>query len=618
MPSSTAHLASWLPDWRHLSLGTSRKMLLLSFMVGIAGGLGAIVLFLGLEGVTHLCLNGVMGLHQPVPTGEDLHFPDLSRGIRPWAIVLLPALGGLLCGLLVTRFAPEAEGDGMTNTIHAFHHQRGKVRLRVPIVKSIASILTIGTGGSGGREGPIAQIGAGLGANLADRMKLDDRQRRTFMLAGAAAGIGAIFRAPLGGALSAVEILYREDFESPAVIPCVVSSVTAYTLFRSFLALPFIGIDAPTIFSFPDFGGPLENILFALPLGAFCAAAGILYVLLFHGLRERVFARLPLPRWLRPALGGLLVGLTALAFAKILGSGNGFLQEAITTRVAGLPRDLILRMAGGFLLFAVLKMLTTSLTVGSGGSGGVFGPTLIIGGMLGAGFGALCHALLPPDIVPPLPVFAVLGMAGFFSSVAKTPIGALIMVSELTGSYSLIAPLLVVCVIGLLLNRHHALYRSQMENRFESPAHRSLMVKDVLGQACVRDYYHPAPMPTVPKTMTAQELRSILADDQILFPLTVIDEDYLPCGMLAMGNIRPIYFSESPDALFLVADMMSPLATCTPEDDLPSVLRKFESHHASRIPVMAGDNPRHLLGYIQYQDIMHAYEEELRRLRLPG
>jgi CIC family chloride channel protein len=600
-------------------LGTTRKMLLLSFLVGVAGAVGAAILFLGLEWVSHLCLNGLMGLHPPLPTGEDLQLPEMTGRIRPWLIVLLPALGGLLCGLLVRQFAPEAEGDGMTNTIHAFHHQQGRVRLRVPLVKSLASILTIGSGGSGGREGPIAQIGAGLGSGIADRFGLDAGQRRTFMLAGTAAGIGAIFRAPLGGAISTVEILYREDFESSAVIPCVVSSVTAYTLFRGFLALPFIGITAPTIFSFPDFGAPLANVLFALPLGIFCAFAGILYISLFHGLRQRVFDRLPMPRWLRPALGGLLVGLVALLATDTLGSGNGQLQVAITTRVMGLPNDTILRIAGGFLLFALLKMLTLSFTVGSGGSGGVFGPTLVIGGMLGAGFGALCHALLPASAaIPPLPVFAVLGMAGFFSCVAKTPIGALIMVSEMTGSYSLIAPLLVVCVISLILNRRHALYHSQMENRFESPAHRSLMVKDVLGEACVRDYYHLATMPTIHKSTTAADLRIMLADDQVLFPLTVTDDDDRPCGILAMGNIRPVYFTDSQESLFLAADMMSPPVTCTPDDDLPSVLRKFETHHTSRIPVCAGDDPRRLLGYIQYQDIMHAYEEELRRLRLPG
>jgi CIC family chloride channel protein len=398
----------------------------------------------------------------------------------------------------------------------------------------------------------------------------------------------------------------------------VVSSVTAYTLFRGFLALPFIGITAPTIYAFPDFGAPLENVLYAVPLGMFCAAIGILYVNVFHGLRQQVFGRLPLPRWLRPALGGLLVGLVALFAVQTLGSGSGYLQEAITTRVVGLSSEATLRIAGGFLLFALLKILTTSFTVGSGGSGGVFGPTLLIGGMLGAGFGALCHALLPGLAVPPLPVFAVLGMAGFFSCVAKAPIGALIMVSEMTGSYSLIAPLLIVCVISLLLNRHHAIYHSQMENRFASPAHRSLMVKDVLGEACVRDYYHLATMPTIYKNLTANELRSMLADDQILFPLTVIDENDHPCGILAMGNIRPVYFTDSQESLFLAADMMSPLVTCTPDDDLPSVLRKFETYHTSRIPVCAGDDPRRLLGYIQYQDIMHAYEQELRRLRLPG
>ncbi len=620
MPSLTIDLSSWLRDRRNISLGASRKMLLISMAVGVAAACGAALLFLGLELFSHLCQNVLMGITHPVPQGEHLVMPGATaEAPRPWLIILLPALGGLLSGLLVYGLAPEAEGHGMDATIHAFHQLKGKVRIRVPFVKGLASVITIGTGGSGGREGPIAQIGAGIGSWFADRFRLDDRQRRIFMLAGTAGGIGAIFRAPLGGAISSVELLYREDFESSAVIPCVVSSVTAYTLFRWILSMPLIGIDAATIYAFPDLSLRLPwDLGYAILVGVVCAGAGRCFVALFHGSRHDLFNRLPLARALRPALGGLAIGLLGLMAHQTIGSGHGYLQQALSTRIAGLPAATLVPVAIGFLLFAALKMVTTSLTIGSGGSGGVFGPSLLIGGMLGAGVGALCHAWFPGLHACPLPIFVVLGMAGFFSSVAKAPIGALIMVSEMTGSYQLIAPLLVVCVVSVLINRRHSIYESQLENRFESPAHRSLMVKDVLGQACVRDYYHPAAMPTVPKTMTAQELRGILADDQILFPLTVIDEDYLPCGMLAMGNIRPIYFSESPDALFLVADMMSPLATCTPEEDLPTVLRKFESHHASRIPVTAGDDPRRLLGYIQYQDIMHAYEEELRRLRLPG
>lgn len=601
-------------------IGERRKMLLISIGVGLLAAAGAILLFLGLELVAHLCQQTLMGVTHPVPEGEHLALPGgTARSLRPWLIVLLPALGGLLSGLLVYSLAPEAEGHGMDATIRAFHQDRGQVRSRVPFIKGLASILTIGSGGSGGREGPIAQIGAGLGSWLADRLRLDDRQRRTFMLAGTAGGIGAIFRAPLGGAISSVELLYREDIESSAVIPCIVSSVTAYTVFRGFISLPFIGIRSATIYTFPDLTMHLPgDLIYAAVLGVVCALSGRLFVTLFNAARQSLFERLPLARTLRPALGGLAVGLIALMATETLGSGHGYLQQAISTRIAGQPASTLLPLAMGFILLALLKMATTSLTIGSGGSGGVFGPSLLIGGLLGAGFGSLCHALLPGFHISPLPIFVVLGMAGFFASVAKAPIGSLVMVSEMTGSYHLIAPLLVVCVVGILVNRRHSIYPSQVATRFDSPAHRSLMVKDILGHAKVGDHYHPAAMPTVLKTMTAKDLRVMLADDRILFPLTVVDESGRPCGILAMGNLRPVYFADSQPSLFLVADMMSPPVTCTPDEDLTTALGKFERYHASRIPVCDADDPRRLLGYLQYQDIMRAYQEGLARLRLPG
>ncbi len=600
-------------SWRY---ELSRTIILLSICIGIISAMGAAALFLGLELVSHLCQNQWMGVPHPVPRGEHIPFREHALVLRPWLIVLLPTLGGLLSGLLVYKFAPEAEGHGMDATIRAFHHLGGVVRGRVPFVKGLASIITIGTGGSGGREGPIAQIGGGIGSWVAAKLRLDVRQRRIFMLAGTAGGIGSIFRAPLGGALSTVELLYREDFESSAIIPCVISSVTAYTLFRWFLSLPFIGISSATIYAFPELSVHLPwDVVYAVIVGGGCAVAGKLYVIVFKTARQRIFPRIFLPRALRPALGGLMVGLIGLVAVETLGSGHGYLQKAIDTRVAGLPQAQLLPLAASFLIFAVLKMLTTSITIGSGGSGGVFGPSLLIGGLVGAAIGCCCHAFLR-CYVPPLPVFVVLGMAGFFAGVANAPIGSLIMVSEMTGSYTLVAPLLVVCVASLLLNRRHSIYESQLENRFESPAHRSLMVTDVLADAKVAGYYHPSAVPVVHHTETVTELRRLLADQAVPFPLTVVDQSDQPCGILSMGNIRPVYAEDTPETLLLVVDMMSDLVFCTPDEPLASALRKFESSGCSRIPVADITDSRRLLGYIQYQDVMRAYEQELQKQRL--
>ncbi len=212
------------------------KRLMLSVVVGLVSGLGAVAFFYGLEWTRWFALGYLAGATPPAPAGERLVELAVATPYRPWLLPLIPALGGLLSGILVYAFAPEAEGHGIDAMINAFHNQGGNIRARVPLIKSLASIITLGTGGSAGREGPIAQIGSGFGSFLARVFRLATRERRIYMLAGCAAGLGAIFRAPLGAAITAVEVLYREDFESEAIIPCVISSVVAFSLFTFIFA----------------------------------------------------------------------------------------------------------------------------------------------------------------------------------------------------------------------------------------------------------------------------------------------------------------------------------------------------------------------------------------------
>lgn len=594
----------------------------MSVLVGLCGGISAITLFVGLEYTTHYCQTITMGVEPAAPSGEHVEFSsEPSHGPMAWAVILLPALGAFLGGVLVYRYAPEAEGHGMDAAISAFHHEDGVIRSRVPLIKGIASILTIGAGGSGGREGPIAQIGGGLGSKLADLCGMSKRERRIFMLAGIAAGIGAIFRAPLGGALAATEILYKEDIESSAVIPCIVSSVTAYTVFRVFLEYAF-GITSPTIYAFPAMWLDLpEDLFFYSAMAVGCTLAGKLYVYVFHSLRVNVFARIPLPKIFCPALGGLLVGLigwftlNSKLPGHTVGSGHGFLQEVINLDLETMQQSEALVFAGGFLLLAVLRILVTSLTIGSGGSGGVFGPSLLIGGLAGAAVGCLFKSLFGEFPLPPAGAFVVLGMAGFFAGVANAPIGAVVMVSEMTGSYALLAPLLLVCVINVLLNRKSSLYESQVETRFDSPAHKTLMITDFLAEETIRNYFRHCTMPVVNKNMSAVQFRNILADESIHFPLTVVDDGGTPCGIISMGNLRSIYFKNISEALFIVEDAAGPFVSCTPDETLASALHKFEEFSTSRIPVRNPDSPSDFLGFIQYQDVMKAYETELMKQR---
>jgi CIC family chloride channel protein len=286
-------------------------------LVGLIAGLGAVA-FLALLGLMYRYVLGGLLHFQLPPTGEGV--PQAVSYPGPWWLVLLvPAVGGLVSGLIVFTWAPEAEGHGTDALIRAFHRGGGQIRGRVPLVKGVASVITIGTGGSAGQEGPIAQIGAGFGSFLARLLRLTPGERRLLTLAGAAGGVGAIFRAPLGGALFGCEVLYATTaLESSALLPCLASSIIAYSTFALF-------ITPRPIFIVPNlaFRGLHDLPMFAL-LALACAGVGWVYVRVFYGLRDRFFKPLPIPRHVKPAVGGLLVGALALAFPELMTGGYGW------------------------------------------------------------------------------------------------------------------------------------------------------------------------------------------------------------------------------------------------------------------------------------------------------
>ncbi|MCU0692771.1 MAG: chloride channel protein [Polyangiaceae bacterium] len=371
--------------FRKLRFGGAGPIIAYSVLVGLFSGAGAVAFFYALEWVTHVAFSQGAGVALAGPAGENL-FEGQPGPWRPWLFFLLPIAGGLVSGLIVYTWAPEAEGHGTDAMIEAFHKKRGLIRTRVPFLKAAATIATLGTGGCAGREGPIAQIGAGLGSWLAVRFGLTTRERRVLLLAGTAGGLGAIFRSPLGGALTAVEILYREDFESEALLPSIISSVTAYAVFSS-----VFGYDH--IFALPEelvFRNPVELVFYAI-LGVVCIPVGILYIRLFYGARDRVFRPLPIPKHVKPMLGGLGVALLGLALPQVYGAGWGQIQLALFGQLS----------LGVMLALVFGKIAATSLTIGSGGSGGVFGPTLFIGGMLGGAIGLAAHRFFPHIVTQP-------------------------------------------------------------------------------------------------------------------------------------------------------------------------------------------------------------------------
>jgi CIC family chloride channel protein len=463
----------WFPEFLFLTRPRPRKqirLMLLSVLVGAATGLGAVAFYTATVVAVRVALGGGAGYWpEPHPGGEP-HFawPVVPRhDLVPWLLLLIPAAGGLLSGLLVWKFAPEAEGHGTDAAIKAYHEKDGLIRPRVPLIKTIASALTIGTGGSGGREGPIAQIGAGIGSTLSNLLGLAPGERRVLMAAGVGAGVAAIFRAPLAGALFAAEVLYwSPEFESEVLIPAGIASVISYCTFGAVFGWAPLFVTPDLTFSNPYELGPY--LLLAL---AMVAMAG-LYTRTFYGFAD-LFHRFRLPPPLKPALGAFLTGAVGLSLYYLTGRR----EEALSVMSFG--NDSLLRAldggdaatAGLLLIVALGKILTTSLTIGSGGSGGVFGPSMVIGGCAGGSLGILFHRAWP-TLVPHPASYVILGMGGFFAAAAKTPFSTLIIVSEMTGSYHLLLPAIWVCVLSFMLSDEHSLFRSQVENRAASPAHR--------------------------------------------------------------------------------------------------------------------------------------------------
>jgi len=571
---------------------------------GVAAGLVAAAFFVCLEVASHFTLGQLAHAPPPAPPGEKLL--DLGGHAagepRRFLFFLLPTIGGLISGLIVYRFAPEAEGPGTDEMIRAFHQGRGRIAPRVPVVKGLATIATLASGGSAGKEGPIAQIGAGIGSYIATRLGLSARDRRVLLLAGTAGGLGAIFRAPLGSAITSIEVLYREDFESDALVPCVISSVTAYVVFVSLLG-------GARIFDVPDLPLPgLIEIPGYLLLALVAVPVGSLYISVFNGMRDRIFGALPIPRTLKPMLGGLGVGVIGLAYPEVYGAGWGYIQQAIS---GSLPLTL---MAG--LLFA--KLFATSLTIGSGGSGGVFGPTLFIGGMLGGviGFGG---AALFPAFFPNPEAYVLVGMASFFAGVASAPIGAMLMVTEMTGGYELLPPLMLVSVVAIILARGKSIYASQMKDRFHSPAHLGDLTINVLEEMHVADVFSEAPgLKTVTPQTGFTEVRDLVVVAHVP-TVPVMDAEGELVGLVTAEQLRPVMDEHQLAPFVVVGDIAGPAVSLQRDDDLYRAHELFRASGCPQLPVLAereegGDAPA-IIGMLDYRDMMQAYGRELARRR---
>ena len=582
-----------------LELQLLGRMLFHAALVGVAAGLVGAAFFAALEHAQRLVLEQGAGYRALRAHGETFGAHVDVGAFRPWLLVLLPALGGLACGLLL-RVAPDVAGGGGDAMIEAFHHKGGVLRRRLLWAKPLASICTLGTGGAGGREGPTMLIGGALGSLLGRLLDVGPRERRILLVAGVAAGIAAVFRTPLGAALLAVEVLYRDGFESDALVPSVFASVIAYSVVISVFG-------ESTLFGVP---GRFPFVPTHLPLYVALAVVESAAALLFVATLARVratSARSRLPTWARPAIGGLLVGALATVVVTfvgarvgqpgqglgILGGGYGAVQIAIS----GSP---LLgdgwRAAELLLLLAVAKLVAASLTIGTGGSAGDFAPSLAIGGLVGGAFGTAASLLLDdPRIAPG--AFALVGMGAFYGGVAHVPLAALVLVCEMAGSYDLLVPLMLSLGVSFVLCRTRSLYPAQVRTLHESPVHREAFSLHALKAVRVRDAMRNAkPHASFVKKTRAPDMLAAASDHawQEVFP--VVDAAGAIVGMVTSDALRVLASNPAAAAATIAADLMQPAPVVQPDDDLHDATRVLLGSGVRELPVV--DEQRHVIGFL--------------------
>jgi CIC family chloride channel protein len=563
-------------------------MVVAAVAVGVAAGYGAVALRTLIEWVQHMGF-GV--------SGENLGAADLPA----WQILLVPAVGGLLAGPVIYLLAREAKGHGVPQVMEAVAVREGVMRPRVAVAKTLASALTIGSGGSSGREGPIVQIGSAIGSSVGQVLRMSGRRLRTLVGCGAAGGIAAAFNAPVAGALFSLEIILG-DFGVSHFSPIVISSVTATVISRHYYG------------DFPAFQAPPYNLVSAWELllyGVLGVLAGVLalvYERTLHGTEALFDRRVPGPAWLKPAMGGALLGVLALQFPQVLGVGYGAIGAALEGEMA---LWLLAALAGA-------KILATSLTLGSGGSGGIFAPSLFMGAMSGGFVGTLAHRFLPDTTAGP-GAYALVGMGAMVAGVTHAPITAIVMLFELTSSYTIILPLMISCIIATVVAQRldpESIYTRKLVDRgIEIRRGKDV---NVLRAIQVQDVFQPG-IATVSRTETLRHLMERLAELPHAH-LYLADDNGRFTGMVTVQNVRRmlVHHHELRD-LLTASDVEEPsLAYVTPNDSADDALRLLRKESTDELPVVDPNDPGVLLGTVSRRTLLDAYYREVFKRDLAG
>ncbi len=516
-------------------------------------------------------------------------------------VLLLPATGGLLSAAIVLFVCPDAVGHGTNAMTRAFHRAHGVLGLRGPTFKAIASVLVISFGGSAGPEGPIVALGAALGSTCGRLFRVTPAQQRSLLLAGCAAGVGAIFRCPLGGALFAVSIPYSEpDQESEAIVPAFVASVAGYSVYLAFWGHGEFLLDGAQQLVFST---PLELLPF-LVLGPLCGLLAIFFGASFR-LIEHVFTHTKrLPRWAAPVLGGLLTGVVACFLPQVMDARYEFLQAAFDGRLLAGSSASWWVWAAFFAAVTLAKCLATGFTVGSGAAGGVLGPTLVVGGAAGASLGALCEAMFP-EMFPELLRQALIpvGMGGVLAATMRIPLAAVVITVEITGCYGLIVPTMIVCISSYVIGRHWGLNDQQVRGCSESPVHAADTVVHLLESTHVANLIDRDWPQVIPPQANLRQIVQKIQPGQ-LPTFMVVQRGQLE-GIISLPDLDRVLADDTLASVVIADDIMTePAVKCMPDQELYHALELFRQVEYAVLPVVSRKHPTRFLGVLQRRKIL--------------
>jgi len=567
-----------------LRLGEHTTLIIISVLVGILSGFGN-MLFRATMDFVHesIFVNGSRLLH------------IMDGGFFRVFTPLLPITGALLLIPLSLAFRGEVSGYGFPRFLEEVNVREGRLRARSIFIKILSAAFTIGTGGSAGVEGPIAQIGGATGSLIGQIMKVSGNRVKLLIAAGSAGGIAATFNAPIAGVMFATEIVLLGNYEMTSFSAIVIASGIATIVSRIYYG-------GNPIFRVPEYEllSPYEIPLYMI-LGVIVGAVAVVYIKVFYRVKDE-FDRLKLHPLLKPLLGAFIVGTIGIAFPQVLGDGYEFIQQALEGRIIFII----------IILLVFLKILATSVTLGSGGAGGVFAPALFIGAMLGGSFGYIAHTLFPSITANP-GAYATVGVGAFLSAATHAPLTGMFLLFEMTGNYRIIVPIMFASIIGTLTARR--IYRDSIDTvelskkgiEIHEGREASILSTIRVGSVMRKDFK------TVKEDTPINELLKEVAEgDSFYFP--VVDDNGLLTGIVSLHDIRSVLFEEDLKEILRVKNVMTRnVITLTPNDNLKTAVEKFALKDIGELPVVDIYNEKEVVGMLKRGDVINAYNRELLR-----